>query len=219
MAKTALYCRVSTEDQSLDRQKNRTYEYATERLDVEPTSIEVYDDKSTGTDTDRSGYADLLEDVEAGAIDHVVASEVSRISRSVRDFTTTVDRIVDENETGLHILDMGIELEPDEEDPYTRAFLSVAATFAELEAEIKRKNTREGIAAAREAGKWHGRPPFGFEVGSEGYLVPTSEYDVAVAILDELDAGSSKRSLSRSTGVARSTISSIENNRDLYLSD
>ena len=219
MAKTALYCRVSTEDQSLDRQKNRTYEYATERLGVEPASIELYEDKSTGTDTDRSGYVALLEDVEAGEIEQVVASEVTRISRSTRDFCATVERIVDENGTGLHILDMGISLDPDESDPYTRAFLSIAATFGELEAEIKRKNTREGIAAAREAGKWHGRPPFGFDVGDEGYLVPNDDYDVAVAILDELDAGEGKRALARSTGVPRSTINSIEDNRDLYLSD
>lgn len=51
---------------------------------------------------------------------------------------------------GLHILDMGIDLDPSDSDPYTRAFLTVTATFAELEAEIKRENVREGIAAAQE---------------------------------------------------------------------
>lgn len=160
-AKTALYCRVSTADQSLTRQRKRTCEYATNRLGVEPTAIYVYSDKQTGTDTDRDGYRDLMEAVEAGDVERVVASEVSRISRSVRDFAATVERIVDENEVGLHILDMGIALDPDERVPYTRAFFTVAATFAKLEAEIKRDNTREGIAASREQGKWHGRPPFG----------------------------------------------------------
>jgi hypothetical protein len=32
----------------------------------------------------------------------------------VRDFAATVERIVDDNEVGLHILDMGIDLTPDE---------------------------------------------------------------------------------------------------------
>ena len=32
----ALYCRVSTEDQSLARQRQRTNEYATDRLGIEP---------------------------------------------------------------------------------------------------------------------------------------------------------------------------------------
>src|SRR5699024_6460276 len=154
-------------DQSLARQRKRTSEYATDTLGVEPAVIEVYSDRQTGTDTDRDGYRDLMEAVEAGEIERVVASEVSRISRSVRDFAAIVERVVDDNEVGLHILDMGISLSgaPDERDPYTRAFLTVAATFAELEAEIKRDNTREGIAASRSQGKWHGRPPFGLTWG------------------------------------------------------
>ena len=56
--------------------------------------------------------------------------------------------------------------------PITRAFLSVAATFAELEAEIKRQNTMQGLTAAREQGKHTGRTPFGFNVGPEGHLSP-----------------------------------------------
>ena len=104
--KTALYCRVSTADQNLARQRQRTSEYATDRLGIEPPSIEMYSDKQTGTDTDRDGYRDLMEAVEAGDVERVIASEVSRISRSVRDFADAVERIVDENEVGLHILDM-----------------------------------------------------------------------------------------------------------------
>ncbi len=92
----------------------------------------------------------------------------------------------------------------------------MAATFAELEAEIKRENVREGIAAAREQGKWHGRPPFGFDVGVEGYLVPNDDYEKAVVALDELDKGTSKRSLARSLGVARSTIRNIAEHRGRY---
>jgi DNA invertase Pin-like site-specific DNA recombinase len=36
-----------------------------------------------------------MEAVETGDVERVVASEVSRISRSVRDFTATAERIVD----------------------------------------------------------------------------------------------------------------------------
>ena len=75
---------------------------------------------------------------------------------------------------------------------------------------------REGIAAAREQGKWHGRPLFGFEIRPEGYLAPDDAYDTAVAILDALDSDESKRALARTTGVPRSTIQEIEKKRDLY---
>ncbi|WP_248911047.1 recombinase family protein [Halocatena marina] len=213
---TALYCRVSTAKQDLSRQRKITSEYATDRLGVEPADIEMFVDKQTGTNTNREGYSELMAAIEDGKISQVIASEVSRISRSVRDFSATVERIVDENGVGLHILDMGIALDPEDSDPYTRAFLTVAATFAELEAEIKRENVREGIAAAREQGEWHGRPPFGFDVGSEGYLTPNEDYETALVILDELDKGASKRSLARSTDVARGTIQKIEKNRERY---
>jgi DNA invertase Pin-like site-specific DNA recombinase len=216
---TALYCRVSTADQDLSRQRQITSEYATDRLGVEPAEIEMFVDKQSGTNTDREGYRELMAAIEDGEIEQVIASEVSRISRSVRDFSATVERIVDENGVGLHILDMGIDLDPSDADPYTRAFLTVAATFAELEAEIKRENVREGIAAAREQGHWHGRPPFGFDVGPEGYLTPNDDYEKAVIVLDELDKGASKRELARSLGIARSTVRKIAANRERYTAE
>lgn len=216
-AKTALYCRVSTDDQSLSRQRKLTSEYATEQLDVDLAAIDVYLDKQSGTDTNRDGYRELMDAVENGIVERVITSEVSRISRSVRDFSATVERIVDECGVALHVLDMGIDLDPDDRDPYTRAFLQVAATFAELEAEIKRQNTREGIAARRALGKWHGRPPFGFDVGSEGYLVPNDDFETALVILDELDKGASKRELARLTNVSRPTIRAIDQNRERYV--
>lgn len=45
---TALYCRVSTADQDLSRQRQLTSEYATNRLGVEPAEIKVFVDKQTG---------------------------------------------------------------------------------------------------------------------------------------------------------------------------
>jgi DNA invertase Pin-like site-specific DNA recombinase len=212
----ALYCRVSTGEQNLDRQRELTYEYATERLGVSPSSIEVYIDKGTGTNTDRRGYCDLMAGLETGDVDRVVVSEVSRLSRSVRDFAAIVERIVDEYDAALHVLDMGLDLDPNERDPYTRAFLSVAATFAELEAEIKRQNTMQGLTAAREQGKHTGRAPFGFDVGPEGYLSPDEDFDTAVVILDQLDRGDSKRSIAQGVGVSRSTVGRIEARRDIY---
>ena len=212
----ALYIRVSTEDQSLDRQRELTWDYATDRLGVPASAIEVYTDKRSGTNTARSGYADLMADLEADDVDRVVVSEVSRLSRSVRDFANAVERIVDDHGAGLHILDMGLDLDPDDRDPYTRAFLNVAATFAELEADIKRENTEQGIAAAKSAGKWTGRAPFGFDVGPEGFLSPNDDFETALVVLDRRDRDDSKRSVAKSAGVSRRTVGRIEERRDLY---
>ena len=136
----------------------------------------------------------------------------------MRDFSATVERVVDENGVALHVLDMDIDLDPNDRDPYTRAFLTVAATFAELEAEIKRENTREGMAAARDQGKWTGRPPFGFDVGPERYLTPNDDHETVLVVIDELDKGTSKRQLARRAGIDRPTVRRIEANRERYLS-
>ena len=53
-------CHVSTDEQNLDRQRELTYKYATERLGVPHSAIGVYTDKGTGTNTDRRGYRDLI---------------------------------------------------------------------------------------------------------------------------------------------------------------
>lgn len=55
-------------------------------------------------------------------------------------------------------------------------------------------------------------------MGAEGYLSP-NDYETAIVILDELDKGASKHDLCRRTGVARSIIQHIANNRERYVGD
>ena len=212
---TALYTRVSTTDQSLDRQKEETWNYAAETLDVDPGDIEIYEDTGTGRDTQRDGYQSLMSDIRADEVARVIVLEVSRLSRSMRDLATTVETIVDESATGLHILDMNLALEPEDDDPYQRAFLNIMGTIAQLEADMIRERTRSGIEAAKAAGKHTGRPPFGFDV-NEGYLTPNEDYDTAVEILERIEKGESKRSTARFAGVSRSTVGRILDRADLY---
>ena len=67
------------------------------------------------------------------------------------------------------------------------------------------------------ADKWTGSPPFGFDVGPEGYLAPNDDYETALVVIDELDKGESKRQLARRAGIARPTVRRIEVNRERYL--
>lgn len=191
---------MSTEDQSLDRQKTEAWDYAVDDLGIDPSAIVVYQDKSTGRDTQRDGFQKLMTDVHNGAIDRVISLEVSRLSRSMRDLATTVEMIVDENDTGLHILDMNLAFEPDCDEPYQRAFLNIMGTIAQLESDMISERTRSGIEAAKRAGKHTGRPPFGFDT-NRGYLTPNEDYDTAVKVLERIEKGKSKRSAARYGGV------------------
>ena len=73
------------------------------------------------------------------------------------------------------------------------------------------------VSNNRSQGKWYGRPPFGFDVGSEGYLTPNEDYDTAVVILDELEKRASKRELARRAGITRTTVRVIDDNRGRYI--
>lgn len=212
---TGLYCRVSTQDQDLNRQKDETWNYATNRLNVDPTAIVLYDDTGTGTDTDRSGFQDMMRSVRADEIDRVVVLEMSRLSRSVRDFSATLEELK-KNNCGLHIVNRGMDLDPEDEDPLTEAFFYLAGIFAQLEAQMIRERTISGVRAAKEAGKWTGRPPYGFDTDDAGYLVMNDNYDRAMAILDELGNGESIRSLARRFGIARGTVRHIRDNAEWY---
>lgn len=180
---TACYVRVSTEDQNLERQLNSTKEYAESELDCELSDLVIFRDKSTGTDTAREAYREMMETVEAGEVEELVVKSVSRVARSIRDLDRTAERIKDAD-TELHIIDEGLILKPDEDDPYQNALFRVLGVFAELEAEIAQKRTREGIAARQQEEDYHhGRPPLGFEK-DDGRLIEGENYDQVCAVLE-----------------------------------
>jgi len=73
------YCRVSTDDQSLDRQLESTQKYAESEFGADLGQLRFYRDKSTETNTDRSDYQQMMADAEAGEIDAIVVHSISRL--------------------------------------------------------------------------------------------------------------------------------------------
>lgn len=82
---TAGYVRVSTEEQNLQRQLESVQSYAEDDLNTPLSDLQIFRDKSTGTDTSRSGYREMMKTVEEEDIDHVVVHEISRLARSLQD--------------------------------------------------------------------------------------------------------------------------------------
>lgn len=215
MGETAVYVRVSTTDQNLERQLTSTKEYAESEFGVD--AVRVFDDKSTGTNVDRSGYRELMEEVEAGDIDHVVAHQVSRVARSISDLEQTAERLRS-HETSLHIVQQGLQMRPGETDPYQRALFQLLGVFAELEAEIKRQNIREGIAARQASDDYkHGPAPLGYEKDS-GRLVEGSDFHRVCEILEQVARDEmSQRQAAEELDCGRKTIRRTLNDRpELY---
>jgi DNA invertase Pin-like site-specific DNA recombinase len=212
----ACYVRVSTANQNLDRQLSSTSEYAQEELDAELADIETYRDKSTGTDTDRSGYRNLMDAVDAGTVEAVVVHDTTRLTRSLQDLDRTVERVTGAV-TELHFVRDNLPPFTGEDDPMARLMLQMLGAFAEWEARVKQMNTREGIAARQESGDYHHGPaPLGFEK-DDGRLIESEDYHEVVAVLDTVQKDElSKRKAARRLNCSRSTISRALDRADLY---
>jgi DNA invertase Pin-like site-specific DNA recombinase len=215
----ATYVRVSTTDQNLNRQLQATHDYAVDELGVEPSAIEVYRDKSTGTDVERSGYQELISDAEDGRFDAVVVHEVSRVARSISDLERTVQRLREAG-VAVHIVSERMVLRPDEEDedPYQRALFQMLGVFAELDAKIKRQNIRQGIAARQESDEYHHGPaPIGFEKDN-GELVEAGDYHRVCEILERVARDEmSQREAAKELDCARKTVrTAVRDRPELY---
>lgn len=222
----ACYCRVSTQEQNLDRQKEATTEYAQKHLETALDDTKMYTDKSTGTDTERSGYQQLLSDVETGLdksewygdgqIDAVVVKSVSRVARSIRDLDRTVEHLEEYN-TELHLIDEGLTMVPDDEDPFQRAMFQLLGVFAELEANITQQRVKEGIAIRMNNDDYHHGPaPLGFEK-NDGRLVEAENFDRVRSVLDMVVADElSKRKAANELNSSRRTINRALERKEIY---
>ena len=82
----ALYCRLSrddnmdTESNSISNQKKLLTKYAKEHRF---TNTRCYaDDGYTGTNFNRPGFQEMLEDIEAGYVTTVIVKDMSRLGRN-----------------------------------------------------------------------------------------------------------------------------------------
>ena len=214
MSKTAIYARVSTETQSLDRQLEAC-------LDVAGDDPVIYSDVASGADLDRDQMNQLIDDIEAGVIAEVVTWEISRISRSL-SFTADFIELCIEYNTSLRSLNDMFPTIRGEGDIMDEMMAKFAAWMTEFEREMIRLRVQSGVDRAIEQGKWTGRPPYGFTTNDDGYLRIDQEDYVAMSVALEsvLTGEMSINEAARHLGVPKSTLSRTKNNEDrrkLYL--
>jgi DNA invertase Pin-like site-specific DNA recombinase len=137
------YARVSTGDQTLDRQRERLREAGCERL---------FEEKVSGARRDRPELARLLDQLRRD--DVVVVTRLDRLARSTSNLLEIAEAIR-AKEAGLLSL---AEPWADTTSPAGRMVLTVFAGIAEFERELIRQRTDEGRQAARQRGVSFGRP-------------------------------------------------------------
>lgn len=142
------YIRVSTEEQNTIRQ-----EILMKGLGVE----RVYMDKASGKSrTGRPQLEAMMDFVREG--DVVIVESISRFARSTRDLLTLVEQLT---EKGVGFVSQKESI--DTNTPQGKFMLTVFGAMAELEREQTLQRQREGIAAAKAAGKYKGRKPIEIE--------------------------------------------------------
>ena len=137
------YIRVNTEEQNTARQ-----EVLLQELGVD----EVFIDKASGKNADRPELTRMMNYVRRG--DTVIVESISRFARNTRDLLDLVEQL-----TAKQVEFVSRKEAIDTTTPTGKFMLTVFAAVAELEREYILQRQREGIAIAKQQGKYRGRPP------------------------------------------------------------
>ena len=138
------YARVSTTDQDLTIQVTKLKEAGCEVIRQE---------KITGTTRDgRAELRTLLDFIRPGDI--LMVTRIDRLARSIGDLQDIVRELRTKGAT-LKATEQPI----DTSNAAGKAFLDMLGVFAEFETNLRRERQMEGIAKAKAAGVYRGRPP------------------------------------------------------------
>ena len=178
----AIYTRKSTtmgleqEFNTLDAQREACEAYIRSQASAGWRTLEDrYDDGGfTGANIDRPAFQRLLCDVEAGRVDAVVVYKLDRVSRSLLDFATVMNRL---NRAGVGFVSVTQNFSTT--DAVGRMTLNLLATFAEFEREQIGERTRDKMAASRRRGKWTGGfVPLGYRVVDKKLVIDDLEAEL-----------------------------------------
>lgn len=137
------YARVSTEEQSLDAQLEALRMSGVER---------VFSEKISGSKRTRPELDRLIDQIRPG--DVVVVAKYDRLSRSLQDLLAIVEEV---RAKGAGFRSLAEDI--DTTTSAGRLVFHVFASIAQFERERISERTREGLFAARKAGRIGGRPP------------------------------------------------------------
>ena len=137
------YVRVRTVEQNTSRQEIMLRELGVDELFV---------DRASGKNADRPELNRMMNFVRRG--DTVIVESISRFARNTRDLLDLVERL-----TEKQVEFVSRKEAIDTTTPTGKFMLTVFAAVAELEREYILQRQREGIAIAKQQGKYRGRPP------------------------------------------------------------
>ena len=136
------YARISTQDQSLDLQKDALAKAGCQQ---------TFEDVASGAKTSREGLDQALKYLRPG--DSLIVWRLDRLGRSLRHL---VDVVADLQTRGIGLRSLQENI--DTTTASGKLFLHVFGALAEFERELVRERTLAGLKAAADRGRKGGRP-------------------------------------------------------------
>lgn len=143
--KVAIYCRVSTEEQFVDKQEEICKEFC-KRHDY--IVYKVYKDVISGWSTSRPMFNKLLEDMRKYNFDAIMVTKLDRLGRSLQHLLSLIDEF---NRKGIKFI--AITQNIDTTSAGGRLQMQIMGAFAEFERSIISERTKEGLRKAIGVGK------------------------------------------------------------------
>jgi DNA invertase Pin-like site-specific DNA recombinase len=172
------YIRVSTVDQSTDRQLDGI------ELD------KVFTDKASGKDTARPQLQAALDYLRDG--DTLMVHSMDRLARNTEDLLRMVRELTERHVTVVFVKD-AMTFSGDKKNPQQELMMTMLAGFAQFERALIRERQREGIAIAKANGVYKGRKPA---------LTP----EQVTALRQRAASGETKATIARDLGISRETL-------------
>jgi putative DNA-invertase from lambdoid prophage Rac len=190
--RAAIYCRVSTADQSCERQERDLTAFAA-RAGYEV--VGVYKETGSGVKLDRLERKRVMALAQARAIDVVLVTELSRWGRSTIDLLHTLNELESRRVSVIALSGLQLDLAT----AHGRMLATVLAGIAEFERDLIGERIRSGLAAAKARGRRIGRRP-----GQR----PKSDR-LAPKVLALVARGRSYRLIGRELGLSKNTVAEI----------
>src|SRR5437870_7539526 len=151
LKRVALYCRVSTTDQTCDNQLRDLRDYCRARGWTEV--VEYVDHGISGTKERRPALDKMMAEVKARRVDVVVVAAFDRFGRSVRHLVEALDLF---HHLGVEFISLREQV--DTGSALGQAIFTIIAAIAQLERSLIVERVKAGLRRARAEGKRLGRP-------------------------------------------------------------
>lgn len=149
------YIRVSTSEQNLDGQKNLISRYCMDNKLMVDEWIEL--EMSSRKTVEQTRISELLDKLNPHDI--VIASELSRLGRSIKETLNTIESILEEKQARLILIKQNLDLNPSDINNITnKVLITIFSMLAELERDFISERTKEGLRARIAKGIRLGKP-------------------------------------------------------------